>query len=97
MKIAMSLPEHDAGVLSVLIERFESQRLPRALALKDKVDNGKCLDEFDIAFLQEVFADATQAMPMLERHPEHRALVSQAASLYSEITAKALANEKSAN
>lgn len=93
----MTTPEQDAGVLSVLIERFESQRLPRALALKDKVDKGECLDEFDLAFLQEVFADSTRIMPMLERHPEHRALVSQATSLYSEITAKALANEKAAN
>ena len=38
----------DAGVIQVLAERLETQRLPRALSLKDKVDGGETLDEFDI-------------------------------------------------
>lgn len=92
----MTTPEQDTGVLAVLMERFESQRLPRALAIKAKVDKGECLDEFDMAFLQEVLADSTKVMPMLERHPEHRSLISQVTSLYREITEKALANQKAA-
>ncbi len=92
----MTTPEQDTGVLAVLMERFESQRLPRALTIKAKVDKGECLDEFDMAFLQEVLADSTNVMPMLERHPEHRSLISQVTSLYREITEKALANQKAA-
>ena len=49
-----------------------------------------------MAFLQEVFADSTQVMPLLARHPEYEPLASKVASLYREITEKALANEKAA-
>ena len=93
----MTTPDHEKGVMAALMERFETQRLPRALALKEKVDKGECLDEFDMAFLQETLADSTQAMPMLARHPEFEPLTSKVASLYREITEKALANEKSAS
>lgn len=93
----MTTPDEEKGVLAVLMERLESQRLPRALALKEKVDNGECLDEFDMAFLEETFSDSTQAMPMLVRHPEFEPLTSQVTSLYREITEKALANEKAAS
>ena len=92
----MTTPEQDKGVIAALMERFENQRLPRALALKEKVDQGECLNEFDMAFLQEVFADSTQVMPLLTRHPEYEPLASKVASLYREITEKALANEKAA-
>lgn len=92
----MTTPEQDTGVLAVLMERFESQRLPRALTIKAKVDKGECLDEFDMAFLQEVLTDSTKIMPMLERHPEHQPLISQVTSLYREITEKALANQTAA-
>jgi hypothetical protein len=84
----------DAGVISVLIERFERERLPRALDLKKKVDQGETLNDIDIAFLDEVFHDAQELGPLLERHDEYHKLVLQALDLYQEITTKALANEK---
>ncbi len=93
----MTTPDQEKGVLAVLMERLESQRLPRALALKEKVDKGECLDEFDMAFLQETLSDSTQAMPMIARHPEYEALAGKVASLYREITEQALANEKAAS
>ena len=93
----MTTPDQEKGVMAVLMERFETQRLPRALALKEKVDGGECLDEFDMAFLQETLADSTKVMPMLARHPEYEPLASKVASLYREITEKALANEKAAS
>ena len=91
----MSDAQQDTGLLSVLIERLESQRLPRAFVLKDKVDRGETIDEFDLTFLQEVLADATKIKPLIERHPEHQELVSKLFGLYRDITEKALANEKS--
>jgi hypothetical protein len=90
----MKDPQQDAGVLAVLIERLESQRLPRALALKEKVDQCGRLDDFDIAFLEEVFSDSQEIQPLLERHPEHREFAARIMALYHDITEKALANEQ---
>ena len=91
----MKDPQQDAGMLTVLIERLEGQRLPRALDLKEKVDQGGCLDDFDIAFLEEVFADSQQLQPLMERHPEHQEIAAKMMGLYREITEKGLANERS--
>jgi len=92
----MTDKSEDAGVIAVLVQRFESERLPRALDLKEKVDQGETLNDIDIAFLEQVLEDANKLGPLLERHDEYHKLVAQATSLYKEITDKALANEKSA-
>ncbi|MGB9493271.1 MAG: hypothetical protein WCA83_00535 [Azonexus sp.] len=84
----------DTGMLAVLVERLEAQRLPRALAMKEKVDRGECLDEFDLALLEEVFADSAKLKPLLDRHPEYEQIVIKMRTLYHEITEKGLANEK---
>jgi hypothetical protein len=84
----------DAALIQVLAERLETQRLPRALSLKDKVDQGETLAEFDIQFLEEVFHDAQRLRPLLDRHPEWQSLAAQLTHLYKEITEKALENEK---
>ncbi len=85
----------DPGVISVLMERFEKQRLPRALSIKEKVDGGARLDNFDLAFLEEVLSDSTRVKPLLDRHPEYQKLAASVMHLYHEITAKALENEQS--
>jgi hypothetical protein len=83
----------DDGLIQVLAERLASQRLPRALSLKDKVDGGETLSEFDIHFLEEVFEDAQRIRSLLDRHPEWQSLAAQVLHLYKEITGKALENE----
>ncbi len=85
---------HDAGLIQVLAERMETQRLPRALDLKEKVDLGETLNEFDIQFLEEVFNDAQEIRPLIDRHPEWQDLAAKLIHLYKEITEKALENEK---
>lgn len=87
----------DAGVLATLVERFETQRLPRAQIIKKKVDGGAVLGQDDIAFLTQVFEDAKKIKPLADRHPEWQSLVVGALSLYKEIMEKALANEKAAH
>ena len=90
----MSESSQDTGLLAVLLERLEKQRLPRALDLKTKVDQGDLLDERDLRFLHEMLADASAAKPLLERHPEYHELAGRALNLYKQITDKALENEQ---
>lgn len=87
----------DAGLLAVLMERTEKQRLPRALALKEKVDRGELLDSFDIDFLEEVFATFRENKALIDRHPEYQDMVAQLASIYAMIMEKATENEKTAS
>jgi hypothetical protein len=88
--------DKQAGVIQALAERLEKQRLPMALQLKEKVDQGGLLNEADIAFLEEVFAGSAQLKPMLDAHPEWQELAARMIGLYGEITAKALENEQGA-
>ena len=83
----------DNGVLLAIVERMETQRLPRALDLKAKVDAGGVLDDLDIDFLERLFADCNELKPMLVRHPEYQDLAARMMSLYHAITERALANE----
>ncbi len=90
----MTDKQNEAGVLSVLIQRLESQRLPRLLEIKGRVDQGERLSDHDLHFLQEVLTDASRAAPMVANHPELADLAGKVTSLYHEITEQALANEK---
>lgn len=83
----------DTGVILALVERFETQRLPRAMAIKERVDKGERLGQADVAFLEEVFEDAGKIESLLDRHPEWQALAAKAAGLYAEIMDKAMENE----
>ena len=90
----MANGNEDAGVLAVIVKRMEEQRLPRALELKEKVDQGAVLDDADIDFLERIFADSSELKPLLARHPEYEDLAARAMNLYLAITTKALANEE---
>jgi hypothetical protein len=92
----MTDDKDDDGLIYVLMERFEKIRLPRALSLKEKVDGGGTLDDYDVAFLEEVFSDSNKIKPLLDRHPEYQELAARIVGLYKDITEKALENEKSA-
>ena len=90
----MNESSHDLGVITVILERLETQHLPRALTLKARVDRGERLYDTDIAFLEEVLADADKVKPFLDRYPQYQDLAARIASLYKEITDKALKNEE---
>ncbi len=87
----------DTGLIEVLAKRLETQRLPRALSLKEMVDRGEKLAEVDIHFLETVFEDAQRIRPLVDRHPEWQDLAAKMIHLYKEITDKALENEKAKN
>jgi hypothetical protein len=88
------LSEHEDAVVQALLHRLRSQRLPRALALKHKVDNGMCLNEYDIQFLKTVFSGVSQIQPLMDKRPNYQRLIAQMAHLYQLITTKALENER---
>jgi hypothetical protein len=90
----MTKSSENIGVMLALVERFTEQRLPRAIALKARVEQGERLSERDIAFLDKVLRDANKIMPMVDKHPEWQSIAVRAISLYKEITEKALENEK---
>jgi hypothetical protein len=83
----------DAGVIVTLLDRLSTQRLPRVLAIKEKVDAGGTLDDYDIDFLGQVFEDANGIKALWDRHPELHEIGGRLIHLYREITERALANE----
>jgi hypothetical protein len=85
----------DAGILAVLMERGERQRLPRALALEEKMNRGELLSNLDIEFLEDVFDSFSENKALLDRHPEYQEMVARMAGIYARIMDKAAENEKS--
>ncbi len=90
----MTTPQDDSGVITTLLNRLTTFRLPRALELKEKVNRGEKLGEADLEFMQQVFQDAEAAKTLMSRHPELQPLVSKLVALYSEISKKAMENEQ---
>jgi hypothetical protein len=88
--------DKDTGIIQALVERLEKQRLPVALELKAKVDEGGLLNEADIAFLEDIFTNTARIKSLLDAHPEWQELAARMVSLYGEITARALENEQAA-
>lgn len=90
----MNSVKDDAGLMRVLLDRYKKQRQPRAQALKEKVDQGEPLSNFDLIFLQEVSEGIHEARPFLNRYPECRRLATELARLCTQIAEKGVENEK---
>lgn len=86
--------ETELGTMQALLERFTKERLPRALEIKERVDKGECLSEFDIEFLERVFSDSEENRSYYAKFPEYSDIVSKSVHIYQDIMAKALENEK---
>jgi len=84
----------ELGIMQVLLERLNAQILPRALGLRAKVDRGECLNDQELLSLKALLEDATSNTMLAKNHPELHLLCGRMASLYSEITSKALENQE---
>lgn len=82
------------GTAYVLLMRLNNERLPRALALKEKVDRGERLSDYDKEYLKIVLGEAGGVRRAANKLPEYHDLVKKMQSLYDEITSKALVNEQ---
>jgi hypothetical protein len=83
----------ETGTLAVLAKRMVEERLPKALAMKERVEKGEVLTDLDLAFLEEVVAGARQNWGLL-KDPRVLEVAGRMTQLYKEITEKALENEK---
>lgn len=90
----MNESEDEIGVIYALIERFEKQRLPRLLEIKNMVDQGEVLSEWDIQFMFQITHDAQQSKHLIDRYPEWHKFFAEVIHLYEEVAEKALENEK---
>ena len=91
----MAQASKELGVMAVLAKRMVEERLPKALALKERVDRGETLNGLDLNFLEQVVTDANAVIPMMKDDPRVAQISARMLQLYKEITAKALENEQS--
>jgi hypothetical protein len=84
----------ETGTLAVLAKRMVEERLPKALALQERVNKGGLLNDLDLAFLEEVVKDATAITPLLKDNQRLTDVAASMVRLYKEISDKALENEK---
>jgi hypothetical protein len=84
----------ETGTIAVLAKRMVEERLPQALALKERIDKGGVLNEIDLRLLEQVLKDAEQIRPLMQKEPKVLEVAGRMVELYREITAKALENEK---
>jgi len=54
----MSEESEDQGIIQVIVDRMEKQRLPIALELQEKVNRGDTLNDLDLEFLDNVLHDS---------------------------------------
>jgi len=92
----MSKHIHRQGLISVLVERFESQHLSRALSLKHAVAAGERIGDHDRAFLEAACREALESKHVVDSLPQYQPLFLSTVHLYREISNRALENEKKA-
>ena len=92
----MDLETKDQGVIAVLLKRFESDRYPRAQLLKEKVNNGAVLDNYDLSYLEHTLEDAHKVLAIISRHPEYASLAKEILVMYEKIMSKSQQNSNQA-
>lgn len=84
----------EVGVITAVIERLVTQKLPRLQALEAKLDKGEPLNDSELEFLEQVSTDGNEVMRMIDRHPEYHDLAAKVLELCTKIISKAVDVEK---
>lgn len=82
------------SLIQVMIQRFETEHLDRILELKQSVDRGQTLSDYEQTFLENVCQEAMESKSLVDRFPEYQPLYARVVQLYRSITAQALENEQ---
>ena len=86
----------DRGIYMAILLRFEKYTLPRTVAIKEKVEQGAKLEDYDIDFLKKVLSNIQRYKSLIDRHPEYHDIESRAIWMYTQIIDLALKNEMAA-
>jgi len=86
---------HHNGLITVLMEQFESRQLERALNLQRAVSAGARIEDHDWHFLEGACRQAVYTKSLVDAFPQYQPLFLQTVHLYKEISARALENERS--
>lgn len=89
----MNSSEQEIGIIGVFIKHLEVDAIPRALAIKKRIDNSESLNQLDMLFFEEEISYASSIMHLIEKHPEYQDLVTKIIHLYHEVTEQSLKNE----
>ncbi len=66
----MTYTEDELGKIETVLDRLVKFRLPRIMDIKQRVDAGETLNEFEIVFLEEALEDAERNKQFVDHHPE---------------------------
>ena len=86
--------EKDKGTILVLLDRFNRQRLPRAMDMKKRVNAGEVLSKFDHELIKEMQESMLHVNTIIARNPEYKELTAKIMELWTEIIEKDLENIK---
>lgn len=90
----MKASKNAEGLIELLVERFETQQLPRILELERSVAAGNTITEVEQEFLEAVCREAIQSKHLVDQFPRYQPLFVRVVRLYREITTQALENEE---
>ena len=80
------------GITVVTLKNFENHVLPKLDALKQKVEAGGVIDDYEAAFLDRLLTRLNQAKSDVDSQPEWQPLFSRIVSFCHEIVAGGLSN-----
>ena len=86
---------NDNPIICALLDHYEKHTMPRMMDIKQQVDAGEKLNDADISFLQNTFAELHNIEPLIHRHPEYQVLFSRMVDFCKDISLRAAANEDS--